>query len=104
MSKCWSASEHPPRARGHSHNDRRSARLTKSQQVSSDDQTNVKETVELYQKVRQDFQKAGLQDRKALIARVQQPLQQRQMQLDRYLTEALLGLQRLRQHSANKDR
>lgn len=78
-------------------------RLNKSNQVSPDDQTSLKETLELYQKVRQDFQKAGLQDRKALIARVQQPLQQRQMQLDRYLTEALLGLQRLRQH-ANKDR
>ncbi len=71
--------------------------------VDEDAQIQLQDTQKLYDKVFSDFRKAGLQDRKALIARIQLPLQQRQTQLDRYLTEALLGLQRLGQ-TANKDR
>lgn len=78
-------------------------RLQQSNKMSADDLERFQDTQKLYEKVRNDFQKAGLQDRKALIARVEQPLQQRQVQLERYLTDALLGLQRLSQ-TAQKDR
>jgi tetratricopeptide (TPR) repeat protein len=81
----------------------RLARLNQSGPMDEDLKTQLQDSNKLYEKVHNDFLKAGLQDRKALIARVQQPLQQRQLQLDRYLTEALLGLQRLGQ-TANKDR
>lgn len=81
----------------------RLTRLNQSTGMDEDVKTQLEDSNKRHEKVRSDFLKAGLQDRKALIARVQQPLQQRQLQLDRYLTEALLGLQRLGE-TANKDR
>ncbi|MEY2864106.1 MAG: hypothetical protein RLY58_1813 [Pseudomonadota bacterium] len=81
----------------------RLSRLNQSSNMDEDVKIQLDDSNKRYEKVRSDFLKAGLQDRKALIARVQQPLQQRQLQLDRYLTEALLGLQRLGE-TANKDR
>lgn len=82
---------------------KRLQQLAAIQGVDNDAKVQIEDTQKLYDKVFNDFRKAGLQDRKALIARIQLPLQQRQTQLDRYLTEALLGLQRLGQ-TANKDR
>ena len=72
-------------------------RLENRTDLNRDDRLALHETQDLYDKVRMDFDKAAGQDRVALIARIRVPLKKRQEQLDRYLLEALLGLQRVEQ-------
>ena len=69
----------------------------------TDDKLRLAESRKLYERVKQQFEQAEQQDEIALKARIRVQLEQRQNYLARYLTEALLGLQRLDQ-SANKDR
>ena len=69
----------------------------------TDDKLRLADSRKLYERVKQQFEQAEQQDEIALKARIRVQLEQRQNYLARYLTEALLGLQRLDQ-SANKDR
>ncbi len=66
-------------------------------------QTDIKAVRELLDKVKSDFQKSAEQDHKALLAQIRLSLKQKQLQLDHYLTESLLGLQRVSgKHSSGK--
>lgn len=58
-------------------------------------QTDIKAVRTLLSKVTSDFQKSEAQDRKALLAQIRFTLDQKQLQIDHYLTESLLGLQRV---------
>jgi hypothetical protein len=72
-------------------------------QTSPEDRTDIKAAHELLEKVKSDFQKSGQQDHKALLAQIRLSLKQKQLQLDHYLTESLLGLQRVSgKHSSAK--
>ncbi len=62
---------------------------------TKDDRADLKVTRVLLEKVKADFQKSEAQDRKALLAQIRVSLKQKQLQLDHYLTESLLGLQRV---------
>jgi len=63
--------------------------------VSREDRTDIKATRVLLDKVTDDFEKSGAQDHKALLAQIRVTLKEKQLQLDHYLTESLLGLQRV---------
>jgi|GEM_PF-3261464 len=63
--------------------------------VNPDELDDLKATRVLLDKVKLDFQKAELQDHKALLAQIRATLKQSRERLDYYLTEALLGLQRV---------
>lgn len=70
-------------------------------------QTDIKAVRVLLEKVKSDFQKSEAQDHKALLAQIRSALAQKQLQIDNYLTEALLGLQRVsseRSLSASADK
>jgi hypothetical protein len=72
-------------------------------QTSTEDRTDIKAAHELLDKVKSDFQKSAQQDHKALLAQIRLSLKQKQLQLDHYLTESLLGLQRVSgKHSSAK--
>jgi len=58
-------------------------------------QIDIKAVRGLLNKVTSDFQKAEAQDQKALLAQIRLSLDQKQLQIDHYLTESLLGLQRV---------
>lgn len=58
-------------------------------------QADIKAVRVLLDKVKSDFQKSEAQDRKALLAQIRIVLDQKQLQIDHYLTESLLGLQRV---------
>lgn len=58
-------------------------------------QTDIKAVRVLLEKVKSDFQKSKSQDQTALLAQIRFSLAQKQLQIDHYLTEALLGLQRV---------
>ncbi len=62
---------------------------------SKEDQTDIKAVRSLLNKVKSDFQKSEAQDQKALLAQIRISLEQKQLQIDHYLTESLLGLQRV---------
>ena len=62
---------------------------------SREDQADITAVRVLLEKVKSDFQKSEAQDQKALLAQIRISLDQKQLQLDHYLTEALLGLQRV---------
>lgn len=62
---------------------------------NKEEQTDIKAARDLLDKVKSDFQKSAQQDHKALLAQIRVSLKQRQLQLDHYLTESLLGLQRV---------
>jgi hypothetical protein len=64
-------------------------------QTSKEERTDIKAAHELLDKVRSDFKKSAQQDHKALLAQIRISLKQKQFQLDHYLTESLLGLQRV---------
>lgn len=77
--------------------------LESSTLTDADDKMRLADIRKQYERIQQQFEQAEQQDELALKARVRQQLEVRQNYLARYLTEALLGLQRLDQ-SANKDR
>jgi len=77
--------------------------LESNRLTDADDKLRLVEARKQYERVKQQFEQAEQQDDIALKARIRAQLEQRQTYLARYLTEALLGLQRLDQ-SANKDR
>lgn len=58
-------------------------------------QTDIQAVRVLLNKVKSDFQKSEEQDHKALLAQIRLTLEQKQLQIDHYLTESLLGLQRV---------
>jgi hypothetical protein len=58
-------------------------------------QADIKAARGLLEKVKSDFQKSEAQDQKALLAQIRLSLSQKQLQIDNYLTESLLGLQRV---------
>ncbi len=62
---------------------------------SREDRTDIKAARVLFDKVKDDFEKSGAQDHKALLAQIRVSLKEKQLQLDHYLTESLLGLQRV---------
>jgi hypothetical protein len=69
---------------------------------SREDQADITAVRVLLEKVKSDFQKSEAQDKKALLAQIRISLDQKQLQLDHYLTESLLGLQRVsRGHSSD---
>lgn len=63
--------------------------------TDKEDQTDIKAVRVLLTKVKSDFEKSEAQDQKALLAQIRVSLDQKQLQIDHYLTEALLGLQRV---------
>jgi len=69
--------------------------LEAAKTANREEQTDIKAARELLNKVKSDFQKSAEQDHKALLAQIRLSLKQRQLQLDHYLTESLLGLQRV---------
>ncbi|MBC7752293.1 MAG: hypothetical protein H7Z73_11385 [Candidatus Saccharibacteria bacterium] len=69
--------------------------LESIQVTDKEDQTDIKSVRVLLTKVKSDFQKSEAQDQKALLAQIRVSLDQKQLQIDHYLTEALLGLQRV---------
>ncbi len=71
--------------------------------ADADDKLRLADARKQYERIKQQFEQAETQDETALKARIRAQLERRQNYLARYLTEALLGLQRLDQ-SANKDR
>lgn len=77
--------------------------LESNRLADADDKLRLAEARKQYERVEQQFEQAEQQDDIALKARIRAQLEIRQTYLARYLTEALLGLQRLDQ-SANKDR
>lgn len=58
-------------------------------------QADIRAVRVLLEKVKSDFQKSEAQDHKALLAQIRITLEQKQLQIDHYLTESLLGLQRV---------
>ena len=69
---------------------------------SREDQADITAVRVLLDKVKSDFQKSEAQDQKALLAQIRMSLEQKQIQIDQYLTESLLGLQRVsRGHSSD---
>ncbi len=67
-----------------------------------EEQTDIKAVRMLLNKVKSDFQKSEAQDQKALLAQIRFSLDQKQLQIDHYLTESLLGLQRVSgEHSSS---
>ncbi|MEC7119274.1 MAG: hypothetical protein VXW65_05145 [Pseudomonadota bacterium] len=77
--------------------------LEAQRNINTEDQQRLADIRQQYDRVKKQFEDADQQDRIALNTRIQAQLEQRQEYLTRYLTEALLGLQRLDQ-SASKDR
>lgn len=77
--------------------------LESNRLLDADDKLRLSEARQQFERVKQQFERAEQQDEVALKARIRAQLELRQNHLARYLTEALLGLQRLDQ-SANKDR
>lgn len=77
--------------------------LESNPRADNDDKLRLTEMRQQYAHITQQFEQAEQQDDLALKARIRAQLELRQTYLARYLTEALLGLQRLEQ-SANKDR
>jgi hypothetical protein len=77
--------------------------LESNRSMDADDKLRLVEARRQYERVKQQFEQAEQQDDIALKARIRAQLTVRQNYLARYLTESLLGLQRLDQ-SANKDR
>ncbi len=71
------------------------AELEAAKTANKEEQTDIKAARELLNKVKSDFQKSAAKDHKALLAQIRLSLKQRQLQLDHYLTESLLGLQRV---------
>jgi hypothetical protein len=80
------------------------AELEAAKTHDREEQTDIKAARELLNKVQSDFQKSAQQDHKALLAQIRVSLKQKQFQLDHYLTESLLGLQRVsgKRPSSNK--
>jgi hypothetical protein len=60
-----------------------------------EDRTDIKAARVLFDKVKDDFEKSGAQDHKALLGQIRVNLKEKQLQIDHYLTESLLGLQRV---------
>ena len=77
--------------------------LESNRNTDADDKLRLVEARRQYDRIKQQFEQAEQQDDLALKARIRAQLSLRQTYLARYLTESLLGLQRLDQ-SANKDR
>lgn len=77
--------------------------LESNRSADADDKLRLADARKQYERIKQQFENAKIQDEIALKSRIRAQLEHRQTYLARYLTEALLGLQRLDQ-SANKDR
>ncbi len=67
-------------------------------------QIDIKAARGLLEKVKSDFQKSEAQDQKALLAQIRLSLSQKQLQIDNYLTESLLGLQRVSRGESQSNR